>query len=235
MSNSSPAEAWPEPSPLSEVLAEKPSGGSATTRVIDFTVEEAGRAALASQGIPALKNVPLGTTSALNMPIKENTNHRVVAMLWAQGGTAKTVFSDLGGEFDKAGDPIPGTGLYSLDYIRQLRRLPWFQELILEIIDNKGGDAVANRLQLEVASSIETLVQIRDNEDASASARLNAANSLLDRYLGKPIQAVKVEAPVTVDSYEGERQRLEQELLRLEEQSKHLGGENHLTTKNDAT
>jgi hypothetical protein len=213
--------AWPEPTPLSTVLAEHPSGCTADDRVVDFTNERLADQAMRDRGLVPMKNA-LPSVSAEPVAQKENSNHRLLAMLFAQGGDAKTAFADLGGQFDTDGRPVPGTGLFSLEYIRRLRRTQWFQEVIIELLDSKGGKLIENRLQIEVAPSIATLVEIRDNEAASASARLTAANSLLDRFLGKPKQAVEVIPPSDVAKFEVEREKLEAELERLREERKHL-------------
>lgn len=45
-----------------------------------------------------------------------------------------------------------------------------------------------------VPSAIRTLVEISNNKKASATARVAASNSIIDRAFGKPNQAISVEA-----------------------------------------
>lgn len=47
--------------------------------------------------------------------------------------------------------------------------------------------------RLEGARSIETLAEIRDDPAAPAQVRVNAANGLLDRAYGKPVQGIVVQ------------------------------------------
>lgn len=212
---------WPAPTPLSAVLAEIPSGSGVSDRVADYSQEEMIRQECRERGI-----VPLfgqeATTTDVAVATKENINHRLAAMVFAQGATVKDCFIQLGGEFDDFGKPIPNTGLYTLQYLSTLRRAEWFQKIILEIIDQKSGDIIANRLKLEVLPSIETLIEVRDNAEEKGATRAAAANSLLDRYLGKPIQATKDVTPKETKDYEAERDKIEAEMERLRNELKNL-------------
>jgi len=59
---------------------------------------------------------------------------------------------------------------------------------------NPGGrprvvDEVRELAMQETPASIRALVAIRDDKRAPAQARVAAANSIMDRALGKPVQA----------------------------------------------
>ena len=73
----------------------------------------------------------------------------------------------------------------------------------MALINAAGKDPVAETLRGEVMDSIMALVEVRDNPKAPAAARAGAANSILDRYLGKPIQKSEVtvsqKTPETVE------------------------------------
>ena len=48
-------------------------------------------------------------------------------------------------------------------------------------------------LEQEALPSLRTLITVRDSDKAKPSDRTNAANALLDRFLGKPQQSVLIE------------------------------------------
>ena len=80
---------------------------------------------------------------------------------------------------------------------------PWARQRLVALINAAGKDPVAETLRGEVMDSIMALVEVRDNPKAPAAARAGAANSILDRYLGKPIQKSEVtvsqKTPETVE------------------------------------
>ena len=56
-------------------------------------------------------------------------------------------------------------------------------------------------LKMQCKTSLNAIVEIRDNKDAPVSARLDAAKYLCDRYLGKPSQPISGEGggPIKVE------------------------------------
>ncbi len=73
--------------------------------------------------------------------------------------------------------------------VSHLRSQRWFQELCATIA-NTEGEEILGLIRSETAASIETIVEIRDNPDAGARARLSAAQVLLEHAHGKPIQKI---------------------------------------------
>jgi hypothetical protein len=154
---------------------------------------------------------------------KENTRHRVLVYLFAQGGTVRNVFEQLGGEWDaNRNAPISGTGEYSYQQLLNIRKQGWFQNVLLAVITENGSPLVEAKLKLEQMASLETLIEIRDNKEEKGATRAVCANSILDRYLGKPTQVVKAEAPASVASHETSANELRERLRRLEAEAHNI-------------
>jgi len=217
---------WPDPAPLSDVLLDfekpklgRPKLGSEKTHGLDAGFLEA-QQDLSERGIRPLE----GASERTGVRLKnESIRHRVLLYLFAQGGTVRHVFEQLGGEWDEAAKrPISGTGEYSYQQLINIRKQPWFQNELLAVIQENGSPLVEAKLQLEAMASLETLVEIRDNRKEKGATRAACANSLLDRFLGKPTQVVKAEAPSSVDKHENEAAELRERLQRLETEAHHL-------------
>lgn len=218
---------WPEPTPLSEVLLEglisergrgRPKKGEEKTHEFDEQHVTAQDLLREAGCIPLSNTDPRG-----NVRIdKESTRHRVLLYLFAQGGTVRSVYESLGGQFDEDRKPVSGTGEYTYSYLCQIRKQPWFQQNLLELLDHEKGDMIAARLKLEAMASVETLIELRDNAKEKGAVRASAANSLLDRHLGKATQTVRTEATVTTASYENERIVLENRLAQIRQEQSNL-------------
>jgi hypothetical protein len=109
----------------------------------------------------------------------ERPEHRMLVYLKAQGLTNQECADRLD---------------YSYNWVCQIVRQPWFRTKFIEETELAGRDAVDTFLKAEVMPSLETLVAIRDSEGAKAATRITAANSLLDRFLGKPTVRVETES-----------------------------------------
>jgi hypothetical protein len=84
---------------------------------------------------------------------------------------------------------------YSLASIRNIQRQPWYRARFLRLTATEGGDNVRKFLDGQVMSSLETLVEIRDeNKTSRPHVSAAAANSILDRAMGKPTQHVETES-----------------------------------------
>lgn len=154
---------------------------------------------------------------------KESPEHRFLLYLFAQGNSVIEVFSQLGGQVDpKTKLPIPGTGRYSYGWLCQIRRQAWFRRQLTEFLHETGKDLVQAKLQTELVPSLEAVIEIRDDMDAPASVRLNAANSLIDRYLGKPVQHVRTESASSTEKYEAEAADLQRQIEQVDQEMKSL-------------
>lgn len=108
---------------------------------------------------------------------REEPWHRQAARLLVQGvrkGEVAKLFGDRGGQ-----------------NISALLRSSFFRKLIEEESKNLGTD-LTKCFSAEALASVDTIVQIRDNEKASTATRLAAAVHLLDRVLGKATQKVEL-------------------------------------------
>lgn len=217
---------WSEPVSLSEVLLdfEKPTSGrprlgQEKEHPLDAGFLEANEA-LAKAGLRPLE----GATERGGVRLqKESVRHRTLVYLFAQGGTVRNVFEQLGGEWDEENKkPKSGTGEYSYQQLLNIRRQPWFQNELLAVIAESGSPLIEARLKLEQMASLETLIEIRDNKNEKGATRANCANSILDRFLGKPAQVVRTEQGGTVETHEAEAGELLDRLKKLEQEAHNL-------------
>lgn len=216
-----------EPTPLAEVLGgyETPRGRGRPKKgeEVQYAKDEQYfevRAELVAEGITPLENQ--GERGAVRLQ-KESVRHRVLVYLFAQGGTARNVFEQLGGKWDDANNkPISGTGEYSYQHLLNIRKQPWFQAELLKVIEESGSPLLEAKLQLEQMASLETIIAIRDCKEEKGATRLAAANSLLDRFLGKPAQQVRIEPAATTASHENEAAVLRERLKALETEAHNL-------------
>lgn len=103
----------------------------------------------------------------------------------------------------------------SLVTIASLLRTPWFQELVTTLMAENGGNDIMAMFKAEQINSLQTVVEIRDNEKVPAVTRLAAARDILDRGLGKPLQRVEQSNSPTSGDPVAEVERLERENNRL--------------------
>lgn len=133
---------------------------------------------------------------------KERPIHRMMIWMHAQGG--------------KISDIATHTG-YSPQMVRTILRQPWARQRLLQILKETGLDAVKHFLTHEVAPSLEVLREIRDGEiPGKASDRAGAANSILDRALGKA--TVHIESSGTIKNVPADLQRLEADIAATRQQ-----------------
>jgi len=113
-----------------------------------------------------------------NLAIKhEKPEHRLLLYMKAQGMSTTEIAEQSG---------------YTISWLSQLFRQPWAQERLLQILNETGKDRVQTLLKAAAEDSVMTLIDLRDDAEVPASVRRSAADSLLDRYLGKPHQHVEV-------------------------------------------
>lgn len=136
--------------------------------------------------------------------LSEKPEHRIVIFLKAQGMSNNEIAKRTG---------------YTYPWVSQLLRQPWARLRLVEEITASGRNAVEEMLKSAAEDSVYTLISERDNANAKPAERISAANSLLDRFLGKPTQ--KVEQTIktgkldTLDDTERELLALEQEEARI--------------------
>lgn len=136
----------------------------------------------------------------------EKVEHRVIMFLRAQGKNSMEIAKITG---------------YSYQWVLQVSRQPWFKKRLIETIQEAGGNAVDKFVQGEVLPSLMTLVEVRDNPDAKEASRVAAANAILDRGLGKPMQHIQTEVIKSATEAQSEMSDIERELeaIRLAQQA----------------
>jgi hypothetical protein len=141
--------------------------------------------------------------------MREQPEHRIAIMMAAAGMPRKEIAARLG---------------YTYVYIGQLLRQPWARTRLIEEIKRNGGDELMAVLRAEQLRSVETIIEVRDDPKARPADRTAAANSILDRYLGKPTQRVETKSEVT--HLAGDIDNIERQLNELEREEKRLRGIN---------
>lgn len=139
----------------------------------------------------------------------EKPEHRIVLFLKAQGLSNREISQRTG---------------YTEPWISQVLRQPWARARLVRELQEAGRDAVQEVIKAAALDSVYRLIDERDNDKAKPSERITAANSLLDRFLGKPLQ--KVENHTTMHEGIAEVDKLRQELATLEAETNKLTGKN---------
>lgn len=156
--------------------------------------------------------------------MSEKPEHRLICLLYAQGYSTKEIFQHFGGSWDdELGRPLPVKqygGRYSYAWLTQIRRQPWFEQKLLTYLEEQGRDRISAQLEAEFEPSLQVVKELRDDDTAPAPVRLNAANSLIDRFLGKPTQHIRTEGTKEIHHYEHEVDEVDRELKRIESQLK---------------
>jgi len=139
--------------------------------------------------------------------INEKPEHRLIVYLKARGMSNREVAAKTG---------------YSEPWISQICRQPWFRLRLVTELKEAGLDKVAKLLESAAVDSIFTILEIRDDETAPKAVRRACADSLLDRWLGKPTVHV---------AHEGERlpsspelAAVDTELRQIDQQLKETNG-----------
>lgn len=139
--------------------------------------------------------------------LHEKPEHRLIIMLKVQGHS-NTEIARLTG--------------YTIPWVGQVLRQPWARERILDELKAAGRDSIQALLEASTADSIFTIIELRDRSDDD-SVRLRAADSLLDRYLGKATQRVETKGEVT--HLTGDIAKLDEDINKLESEINRLTGQ----------
>jgi len=103
--------------------------------------------------------------------------HRIMLYMKAQGASNREVAEALD---------------YSDAQVSQITRQPWFMHDLKDLLETLGEDLVRTVLKGAALDSVMTLINVRDNAKTPATVQVTAANSLLDRFFGKPKTSVDV-------------------------------------------
>lgn len=104
----------------------------------------------------------------------ERPEHRIIIYLKAEG------YSNL-----EIADKVGWTPAGVANIVKQ----PWAAKRIVEIIQQKGGDAVQQLLQGSAVDMVQRLIT-EANEAQCSRDRITAADKVLDRIYGKPNQSI---------------------------------------------
>ena len=85
----------------------------------------------------------------------------------------------------------------------------------MKLITEKGEAGIDTVLRSELLPSILTLAQVRDDPTSKGSEKIAACNSLIDRFLGKPV--ARVETSVAPQLSDVESMQRELDALKAEE------------------
>lgn len=140
---------------------------------------------------------------------KESPVHRLMIYMKACGASNKEIAEKL--------DLTPQT-------VANVLKQPWARLRLVEELRAQGHDALQGLLKGTAADSIFRLIEERDNANAKPSERIAAANSLLDRFLGKPIQKVEERVGALPDPADVEA--IDRELQAVVAEEKRLAGTN---------
>jgi hypothetical protein len=135
--------------------------------------------------------------------IHEKPEHRLIVYLKAQGLSNKEVA-------DKTG--------YTQSWVSQICRQPWFRLRLVQELKDAGADKVNEILRSAALDSVFTIIDIRDDVTAPKAVRRACADSLLDRFLGKPTVHVEHDKPRMPST--PELTAVDDELKKIEQQLK---------------
>lgn len=178
------------------------SPSSTANRISDPDVQAAARSYFESDD--ALHGDKLPNQTILS----EKPIHRLMIYLHAMGGKPAEIAKQTG---------------YSVQSVYQILRQPWARAQLTTILKEAGIDEVTHFLKTEVAPSLTVLRDIRDDTAARQSDRAAAANSILDRAIGKP--TVHIESKNTNSTVPADLSRIESEITAARKQLAELGHE----------
>jgi len=132
--------------------------------------------------------------------VYEQPWHRTAAHLLASGKSQKETAEVLG--VDKVS-------------VSQLFRTPWFQEMVIELMEANGQNDLMALFKAEVLNSHNVLIELRDNPQTSPTVRANISLSYIERIYGKATQRIETSPTANISDPLAEEQRLREENERL--------------------
>jgi len=107
--------------------------------------------------------------------------------------------------------------------VNDLAKQPWFRQRLKEVTEANGIDMVKAYLHGEVLPSLEILREVRDNPDERGATRIAAANSILDRFMGKPTVHVESQTNLNIHSAADAKDQVQSELEKVDAELRRLG------------
>jgi hypothetical protein len=137
---------------------------------------------------------------------REKPEHRLIILLKSRGVHTKDIAHAVG---------------LSPAWINNVLKQPWAQEALLREMKGDGVQVMQELLAGEATNSVFTILEVRDNPNAPPAVRLNAANSLLDRVMGKAVQRIESD---TTHHIAADIEQVDKELAELQAEEKRLCG-----------
>lgn len=133
---------------------------------------------------------------------KERPVHRSMATLAVLGYTNKEIAERTG---------------YSPQAVSLILRQPFAQDWMARELDQRGGNRIEAMMKREAAACVETLIELRDDDEVPAAVRRGASTDILDRVFGKPVQRVETfnAGVADLEKIRRDREMVEQELKQL--------------------
>jgi len=193
--------------PLNQVLADIELGMRAYERKVS-TVHNASdglqaEAASYQQGTPLF-----GDKVPTTLYKTEKPEHVLMCYMMAGGKTQKEIAAATG---------------YTPAAVSQITRQPWFRKRFLALAAEAGQDQVEAFVKGETINSLETLILVRDNATSKGSERIAAANSILDRALGKPAVYIKSDSNLNIANAANTKDEIDRQLAAVQEQLRARG------------
>lgn len=129
---------------------------------------------------------------------REKPWHRILVSLLARGMTQGACATLLG----KSGA-----------HVTLVTKRPWFQAQLTEAL-RAAGKSIITIAESESFNSLQTLIDLRDNEKVPASARITCAKEIIERAHGKAIQRIETANVTPMNAIEEEK-LLEEQLRAL--------------------
>lgn len=161
--------------------------------------------AAASEAYGTAPNRLFGDAGARLEILTEKPEHRLIIVLKSKGYSNAEIAQMT--DFSKV-------------QVASVLRQPWARMRLLDLIEKGGEDPLQALIKSSAIDNVETLIEVRDDPNAGATARINAANALLDRYLGRPLQKVQSESLNVNLSVN----KIDEELVRLQAEESTLLG-----------
>lgn len=112
----------------------------------------------------------------------------------------------------------------SYERVKDLLQTPWFNEQVVQLIEQNGGKDLLTMFREEVLAAHATLCELRDDKNVSPSVRAKICFEQINRVYGTPTSKVEVSSTPASSDPVAEAARLEAEVERL--RSARLGGVN---------
>lgn len=138
----------------------------------------------------------------------ERPEHRIIIFLKAQGLSNREIAERSG---------------FTPTMIGYTLKQPWARRRLLREIETTGRDGVHELLKGSVEDSVLTLIDVQNDEKAKASDRMAAANSILDRFFGRPTQKVET-TNLNIKATADDVRQLEEQLVEVDKEMQRLTG-----------